>query len=67
MYHWVITLSWNIGATACQQTGTGTSPLAGTSRAGAYEQIYAHACRGMGAPPASTTVLFFSLEPDELH
>ena len=39
MYHWVITLQWTDGPSTFTQTGSGTAPLAGKSRAEMYEQV----------------------------
>lgn len=67
-YHWIITLQHQapdgrIGTA----NGSGIITAGeGQTRESLYRQIVQHACDQAGIAPARCSVLFFSLEPNEL-
>lgn len=66
-YFWVITLSWNTARGACQGTfANAYTPADGETRQQAFQRVLADAVQTAGANADSTTVLHFSMEPNQL-
>ena len=66
-YHWILTLQvFKQGGTSFVDTHGTVTPTEGTTRKQLFEQAKAYLCKHVGVDPARTTVMYFSLEPDEL-
>lgn len=67
-YHWIITLQVfkPQGGTSFVDCHGTVTPVEGATRKKLFEQAKAHVCKQVGVDPARTTVMYFSLEPDEL-
>ncbi|WP_280412635.1 tautomerase family protein [Nocardia asiatica] len=65
--HYVITVQWSASNGLNVATNSGLIPADGRTRAQMYDDIFASATRHLGAPPAYTSVLFFSLEPNQVQ
>ncbi|MFF4026904.1 hypothetical protein ACFYY5_29050 [Nocardia elegans] len=65
--HYVITLQWS-DARGINNCGTYSDVISpdGRTRMQLYLDILNHAAREYGAPPDRSSVLFFSLEPNEI-
>ncbi|MFE5290429.1 hypothetical protein ACFRAQ_36245 [Nocardia sp. NPDC056611] len=63
--HYIITVQWS---TSQNNTSTmsGVVPVNGRTREQLYAYIFGQVNTQNGAPPARTSVLFFSLEPNNL-
>lgn len=67
-YHWILTLNVfkpHGGMSSFDSHGTVT-PDEGGTRQNVFETTKAYVCEQAGVDPARTTVMYFSLEPDEL-
>jgi hypothetical protein len=64
--HYLITVQWTAPSGGLNvTTNSGVIPADGRTRAQMYDAIFAQMAAQQGAPPQRTSVLFFSLEPNE--
>ncbi|WP_280195940.1 hypothetical protein [Nocardia farcinica] len=63
--HYVITVQFNASNGMNVATSRGVIPRDGRTRAQLFEDIFADAIKQCGAPPVYTSVMFFSLEPNQ--
>lgn len=67
-YFWILTLSWaptQGGLRSATRSGIATIPP-GTTREGAFNEIMTAIKGSLGPEAANATVVFFSLEPNQL-
>ncbi len=66
-YHWLLTMQWTApNGSLNVWTEAGVIGADGRTRAQLLEFLLTQAASRHGAPPARTSLLFFSLEPNEL-
>lgn len=65
VYHWIITLRWEVAGTPALRTVEGTVQIeSGQTRQEVYRRIVASVNEEVGA--AESSVVFFALEPDQV-